>query len=293
MVRLKKKKQIKEKTGLWAMINEKETKKKIKPHHLKVHLKIRKKKKRLEKIIKNFLNFIKKIKFHNRKKHAFPSKKYIGKKESFLPIKESVREVPFVNPNSRIENAVEILVNENRHRIPIIENKEIVGVIGAKEILELLSRSFPLDISAFEKNKEKIREIMKKPVKEIMSKDFVVVQADKPIEYGLKLLNMPDVNEIYVVDKKKFLGVIDEEAIMKIFEKSQSNKSMDIEAIKTTIDKVLEFVPPDKGISTQEIAKKLNTAKEKVDEWVKILAEQGLVELEFPSLNKIIVKRKK
>ncbi len=54
------------------------------------------------------------------------------------------------------------------------------------------------------------------------------------------------------------------------------------EKLTTQIDELLEIVGTRKEVSIDEIARKLKQESEKIEDWGRLLEEQGLVELVYP-----------
>lgn len=64
------------------------------------------------------------------------------------------------------------------------------------------------------------------------------------------------------------------------FIKKESPKTA--EKLTTQIDELLEIVGTKKEVSIDEIASKLKQKSEKIEDWGRLLEEQGLVELVYP-----------
>ena len=103
-----------------------------------------------------------------------------------------------VPANANIQEASRILVRHNLHGAPVIDKNSIVGIITFKDIAESLASG-----------KINVR------VKQIMSKELVSMECDKPFYEIVKLFNEKKIGRILITGDGNQIGVISKTDVLR------------------------------------------------------------------------------
>ncbi|MEM5874411.1 MAG: CBS domain-containing protein [Candidatus Aenigmatarchaeota archaeon] len=179
---------------------------------------------------------------------------------------------------STIENCYKIFKETGISSIAITKNKKLVGQIERQDILKLLKK----------KNLESIGENDIKKLKRIrvfkILKKCETVFEDENVEIAIKKMNENNLPRLFVIDNKNNLvGVFSRSDILKIKKK---------EGVFTTVDYMLETIKEKNKISIKNLSKILNLPEDLIESWAKALEEIGEIEIEYPAIGSVILKKK-
>jgi len=139
-------------------------------------------------------------------------------------------------------------------------------------------------------------------VKEAMHKSPVVVYRHTKLSEALDLMNKYDIMRLPVLDERRDLvGIVTRSDVIRgiskeLFFRVLKARPEEIEKlrlkIETDIDEILKIVERRGSISIGEIKKKLMLPEDKIEEWGKILEKHNLIELFYPPIGKLELRKK-
>ncbi len=118
-------------------------------------------------------------------------------------------------PNDKICDVVRRLKDLHITGMPVVEENKLVGVVAESDIL----RAVPFSYHILEGGPEgfaKLREIGKKPVSEIMTREAVTVSPIDGIEAAAQLMVKHRINRVPVVDRGKLVGIVTRGDIIRV-----------------------------------------------------------------------------
>ena len=127
------------------------------------------------------------------------------------------KNVDFITPNATLLDAAKVIFGHNHKGVPVIKlpNKKLVGFITEQDIL---SQLFPnikdliedyAHARDFEAMEGKVKMILVKKVKEVMSKKITAIHMDEPILEAESLMKLKDISRLPVIDNKgNLIGII-------------------------------------------------------------------------------------
>ena len=127
------------------------------------------------------------------------------------------KNVDFITPNATLLDAARVIFGHNHKGVPVIKlpNKKLVGFITEQDIL---SQLFPnikdliedyAHARDFEAMEGKVKMILVKKVKEVMSKQITAIHMDEPILEAESLMKLKDISRLPVIDNKgNLIGII-------------------------------------------------------------------------------------
>jgi CBS domain-containing protein len=127
------------------------------------------------------------------------------------------KNVDFITPNATLLDAAKVIFGHNHKGVPVIKlpNKKLVGFITEQDIL---SQLFPnikdliedyAHARDFEAMEGKVKMILVKKVKEVMSKQITTIHIDEPILEAESLMKLKDISRLPVIDNKgNLIGII-------------------------------------------------------------------------------------
>ena len=127
------------------------------------------------------------------------------------------KNVDFITPNATLLDAARVIFGHNHKGVPVIKlpNKKLVGFITEQDIL---SQLFPnikdliedyAHARDFEAMEGKVKMILVKKVKEVMSKKIATIHIDEPILEAESLMKLKDISRLPVIDNKgNLIGII-------------------------------------------------------------------------------------
>jgi len=203
------------------------------------------------------------------------------------------KDVKIVKPEDNLRNALDVLSEYMITGIPVLENDKLVGIISEADIIKVMDVRKILDAK---KDEIKLSELERIKVKDIMSKDVIVITERELITDASELMYKHHVNRLPVLnEKKKLIGIVTKEDIIRGITKEFFEKSMkgEMKVIETDIDKLINIVERKGPITILALAKELNVEPEQIEEWANILEERGLIEIEYHAIGPPKLRKKK
>jgi len=203
------------------------------------------------------------------------------------------KDVKTVKPEDNLRNALDVLSEYMITGIPVIKNNKLVGIISEADIIKVMDVRKILDAK---KDEIKLSELERIKVNDIMSKDVIIISEKELITDASELMYKYHVNRLPVLDdKKKLIGIVTKEDIIRGITKEFFEKSMkgEMSVIKTDIDKLISIVERKGPISILALSKELNVDPEQIEEWSKILEEREMIEIEYHAIGPPKLRRKK
>lgn len=127
------------------------------------------------------------------------------------------KKVACTTPDATVLEAARLIFGQNHKGLPVVtgKNKKVVGFITEQDII---SKMFPtikelmedyVHERDFESMENKIRPVLSKKVKDVMSKRIIAVKVDEPILKAESLMRIKDISRLSVIDKKgNLIGII-------------------------------------------------------------------------------------
>ncbi len=127
------------------------------------------------------------------------------------------KNVDFITPNATLLDAAKVIFGHNHKGVPVVKlpKKKLVGFITEQDIL---SQLFPnikdliedyAHARDFEAMEGKIKTILIKKVKEVMSKKITSIYIDEPILEAESIMKLKDISRLPVIDNKgNLIGII-------------------------------------------------------------------------------------
>jgi CBS domain-containing protein len=215
-----------------------------------------------------------------KKKKVKIYRKVYRKRKKILVSQLMTPNVICVDKNSTLDQVVDLFISKNISGAPVIKKGKLLGEISKTDILKLVNVK-----SLEEIDEEKMRKLEKMKVSEIMKKP-ICIRENATIEQVKEKMRKYGIHRLLVLDKKKKLvGIITATDLARGVSKEKISKT-----ISTTIDKMLEIVERKGAIDIKSLSKILEVSPEVIEEWAKILEENGLIKLEYPALGKPILR---
>ena len=264
----------------------------------------KKKKKEKKKTTKKKTASSKKTKAHKKRisilskifKKPKHKKKKEAKKEIIVRTVGRAKKIPTIlikdimlsNPkkikeSSRVEEAIDLLSEKGVTCLPVVSKNKLTGMISEENVLNFLSEFMKLEKGDLSKNRKLMDKLSQTKVKSVMSKKAPTVTKRDSIEEAIKKMNKEDVDQLGVLEKNKFVGLLTREEIVAALKKDNAGKKIiKNKIIVTDIDKFLDLIKGTKAITSEEAAKKLELSIKTIEEWGKILEKKGLIDIEYP-----------
>ena len=127
------------------------------------------------------------------------------------------KNIGYTTPDSTLIEAAKYIFGHGHKGIPVVkkDSKKLIGFITEQDIL---SQLFPKVQSLFEdyvheRNFEEmekdIKPILKKRVKEVMTRTIIAIHVDEPLLKAESIMKLKDISRLPVIDSKgKLLGII-------------------------------------------------------------------------------------
>jgi acetoin utilization protein AcuB len=119
--------------------------------------------------------------------------------------------VIFVTPDTRVQDARQLMKQEGIRRLPVIENGKLVGIVTDYELLNA-SPSKATTLSVWEINYL----LSKITVEEVMTREVVTISKDTPIEDAARIMADKGVSGLPVVEGDKVIGIITETDLFRV-----------------------------------------------------------------------------
>jgi len=187
-----------------------------------------------------------------------------------------------VYSNQNLSEAAKLLLEKNISGAPVLDKNLFVGEISRTDILKIVGKN---DLSELTKEDfEKLKKIM---VCEVMKKPICILE-NETVENAKKMMDKFKIRRLLVIDKKKRLvGIITRTDLLK-----GESKEKIKEKIYTKIDEMVKMLEKE-SLDISTISKRLNVPENLVEEWAKIIEENGLIEINYRAIGSPILKFKK
>lgn len=201
------------------------------------------------------------------------------------------KDVITVSPDDTLEKVLDIFSKNNISGAPVTKDGKVVGIISESDILKKtkIYKLIPKDA----KHAVKIRNLLKNTrVRQIMTIKVYHVRESDDISKAVKIMNLMDINRLPVLSSKnRLVGIVTRGDIINALAKSvkEEIKTVDF-VLETDIDRLLRLVEEKKQINLDDASRILKVKEEQVEEWGKILEEQGLIKLNYPAFGKPILQ---
>lgn len=119
--------------------------------------------------------------------------------------------VIFVSPETKVQEARQLMKDEGIRRMPVIEKGKLVGIVSDYDLLNA-SPTKATSLSVWEINYL----LSKITVGEVMTKDVTTITKDTPIEEAARIMADEGVSGLPVMDGDKVEGIITETDLFRI-----------------------------------------------------------------------------
>jgi CBS domain-containing protein len=203
-------------------------------------------------------------------------------KKALLVSELMTRRVIPLYSNQNLKEAAKLFLEKNISGAPVLNKNLFVGEISKTDILRAVNKQELAQLTQEDYDKlEKIKvyELMKKPI---------CILENESIEKAKQMMDKFKIRRLLVIDnKKRLVGIITRTDLLK-----GESKEKIKEKIYTKIDEMVKMVEKE-SLDISTISKKLNVPENLVEEWAKILEENGLIEINYRAIGSPILKFKK
>jgi len=162
-------------------------------------------------------------------------------RETMLKVREVMtKSVTTVTPDTLVKDAAALLAEKNISGVPVVDGDKIVGVFSEEDVhrsikttkkdLRLIYPSISSLGIAFQEQVtqreiiDAYEEIGHMPVKDVMSKDFMVIEADMPLNEAIAKMVRKGVNRLPVVEKNALAGIVTRGDVIRGLAKEHNEK---------------------------------------------------------------------
>lgn len=121
-------------------------------------------------------------------------------------------DVKTLKSSDTVNAALDLMKENNFHRVPIVENDVLVGLV-TQGVIESATPSKATSLSIFELNYL----LSKTTLKDIMIKDVVTISPNALLEDAAVLMRSKNIGALCVLDKGKLVGIITQKDIFDAF----------------------------------------------------------------------------
>ena len=118
----------------------------------------------------------------------------------YKPVKEFLKPVVFAPEDFSIKKTVELILQKDTRRIPIVRGKELVGIVTTTDILNAFLRGE--DLNQFISN--------------IMVREVITCQVNHTLEEVLRIMKISRKGGLPVLEGKKLKGIITEKDLVRL-----------------------------------------------------------------------------
>lgn len=198
-------------------------------------------------------------------------------------IRDIKSDVKTVKPDDNLRVIMEMFSDYKIPGAAVVDKDKIVGVISRTDLMKVMKTRGIVDP---EKNEIVPSVIEKLKVEDAMTRKPLIIGEDKTIADANDMMVKNDIDRLLVVNKQnKLIGVVSREDIIKAMTAEFFVKSGQVSgdvSVKTDIDKFLEVLEKKKVVGLKDVSEQIGVEVKQVEEWAKILEENGMIELEFP-----------
>ncbi len=220
-------------------------------------------------------------------------------KDGTIKIDTTVKEVmtsdvKTVKPKDNLRKVMDLLSENKVTGAPVVEDNKIVGVISEADIIKVMDVRKILDPK---KDEIKLSKLDKITVKEIMSRDPILINQKERVTDASEAMYKHHVNRLPVIDdKKNLVGIITKEDVIKGITNEFFTKAVKTGMegkIATIIDELIDVVEKEESINILDLSKKLKVSPEQIEEWAKILEDRGIIDIEYSPIGPPKLRMKK
>lgn len=127
------------------------------------------------------------------------------------------KNVDFTTPEASLSDAAKVIFGHNHKGVPVVRlpSKKLIGFITEQDVLSQLFPSVKdliedyVHARDFEAMEGKVKTVLTKKVKEVMSKSVSAVHVDEPILEAESIMKLRDISRLPVVDDKgNLIGIV-------------------------------------------------------------------------------------
>ncbi len=127
------------------------------------------------------------------------------------------KRIDYIHPGATLREAAALIFGHHHRGLPVVEGrgKKLVGFITEQDIA---SELFPNIIeliedytheSDFEAMEEKVKSVLTKKVKDVMSKHVISIHIDEPLLRAESIMKLKDISRLPVIDDKgNLIGIL-------------------------------------------------------------------------------------
>ncbi len=127
-------------------------------------------------------------------------------------------DVKTIDPDSSVEEAAEILSNNNISGLPVVEGENLLGIVSESDLIVKDKKlHFPdyinviggiIYLESYKKFKEDFKKFVAVKVEDLMTKKVVTVSPEDSVEDAATIMSDEDVNRLPVVEDNELVGII-------------------------------------------------------------------------------------
>ncbi|EHP84386.1 CBS domain-containing protein [Methanotorris formicicus] len=142
-----------------------------------------------------------------------------------IKVRDVMKKPIIVNPNDDIRDVIRLFREHKISGAPVVEDGELVGIISESDIVKTITTHnesiglilpSPLDLIELplrttlkiEEFKEDIKKALKTKVKDVMTRDVIVISPDEGINNAAKLMIENNIKRLPVVKDGKLVGIV-------------------------------------------------------------------------------------
>lgn len=127
-------------------------------------------------------------------------------------------DVKTIGPDSSVEEAAEVLSNNNISGLPVVEDENLLGIVSESDLIVKDKKlHFPdyinviggiIYLESYKKFKKEFKKFIAVKVEDLMTEKVVTVGPEDSVEDAATIMSDEDVNRLPVVEDNKLVGII-------------------------------------------------------------------------------------
>ncbi len=127
-------------------------------------------------------------------------------------------DVVTIGPKADVEEAAQILSENNVSGLPVVKDGKVLGIISEKDlIIKDKKLHFPdyidllggiIYLESYKKFEEEFKKFIAVNVEELMTEDVITISPETPVEDIATIMVEEEVNRIPVVENDKLVGIV-------------------------------------------------------------------------------------
>ena len=196
-----------------------------------------------------------------------------------ITVGDIVEKPEIVDIHTSVEEVMEIMAEKNLSEVLVSTKNEVVGVITLSNLLESFRQR---------KNLAKLEAVS------IMEK-IMRINKNDTLSKAILVMNIHKIPGVAVFEKDHITGIVTKSGILRklsklIFTKGGSEVSE--KPIETKVDQLIDLLEKEKEISMKDLKRELGMDEESIEEWLRILEKQNVIEIQKSMFGKLKVKVK-